>query len=96
MQHAHPQGLYAANCRACRMNVQLDHIRASAYGPSVSAKSASRTSSEYAVARELVGRHVWTSGQRRALRLAATLGVNTADLSAWVEAASKEVSGDRS
>lgn len=93
MQHTHPEGIYTVACRACRMNVQLDALRDTFQSMPVSALSASRATTGYGVARELVGRHVWTSGQRRALRMAATLGVSSMDLSDWVEAASKEVEG---
>lgn len=78
MTHSHAEGLYSSACRACRL---LGHLETS------------RATTGYSVARELVGCHLWSRGQRRALRMVATLGINAMDLSAWVEAASKEVEG---
>lgn len=74
----HGPGEFTSQCRACRL---LGHLEAS------------RATTGYTVARELVGRHIWSSGQRRAIKMAATLGVNIVDFNSWVEAEAAERNG---
>lgn len=89
MTHAHPEGIYTAACRACRMRQDFAFIE------SVGVRAPARDVGFLTYVRSFVARHLWSRGQVRAVKLAADAGLSMREFSELVGAARAEVEGGR-